>query len=122
MSDKPDEMRKEYDFSKGVRGKFYKLPKTQRLIPVDADIVAFFQKRAKRERRAYQTLINEALREAMAQAPSHDLLTLFQELVAKQVDQALARREITGSKDPQTRGKRSTPELTPRRLASFDDE
>jgi uncharacterized protein (DUF4415 family) len=122
MSDKPDEMRKEYDFSKGIRGRFYKLPEAQRLVPLDADIVAFFQKRAKLERRAYQTLINEALRDAMAQTSAHNLLIFLQELVAKQVDHALAQRDIRRSKNPQTKDKKSTSDLATRRLTSFDDE
>lgn len=92
MSNKHDEMRKEYDFSKGVRGKFYRLPKTQRLIPLNADIVDFFQKRAKKERRSYQTLINEVLRQTMTPSSSHDLLTLLRRIVTEQIEQELVKR------------------------------
>jgi hypothetical protein len=56
-------MKKEYDFSKGVRGKFYhqhieiNLP-----IYLDKDIAAFVQKFAKKKKIDSQTVVNTLLR------------------------------------------------------------
>jgi len=56
-------MKKEYDFSKGVRGKFYR-PKVRLNLPVylDDDIAEFVQKYAKRKKVDAQTVVNEILR------------------------------------------------------------
>lgn len=56
-------MKKEYDFSKGTRGKFYR--KNVRLnlpIYLDNDIAEFIQKYAKRKRTDSQTVVNKLLR------------------------------------------------------------
>jgi len=56
-------MKKEYDFSKGVRGKFYR-PNTRLNLPVylDDDIAEFVQKYAKHKKVDMQTVVNEILR------------------------------------------------------------
>jgi len=56
-------MKKEYDFSKGVRGKFYS--SNARLnfpIYLDEDIAEFIQKYAKRTKVDAQTVVNSLLR------------------------------------------------------------
>lgn len=56
-------MKKEYDFSKGVRGKFYR-PNVRLNLPIylDNDIAEFVQKYAKRNNVDAQTVVNEILR------------------------------------------------------------
>jgi uncharacterized protein (DUF4415 family) len=62
-------MKKEYDFSKGRRGPV--LPqagKTRITIYIDSDTLQEFRTRADAAGRGYQTLINEALREALGKS------------------------------------------------------
>ena len=56
-------MKKEYDFSKGVRGKFYR-PNVRLNLPIylDDDIAEFVQKYAKRKKVDAQTVVNKLLR------------------------------------------------------------
>ncbi len=56
-------MKKEYDFSKGVRGKFYR-PNVRLNFPIylDEDIAEFIQKYAKRKKVDAQTVVNRLLR------------------------------------------------------------
>ncbi|MDE3088936.1 MAG: hypothetical protein KGJ80_06085 [Chloroflexota bacterium] len=56
-------MKKEYDFSKGVRGKFYR-PNVRLNLPIylDDDIAEFVEKYAKRKKADAQTVVNEILR------------------------------------------------------------
>ncbi len=58
-------MKKEYDFSEGERGKFFRENKVQKTLRLDADILEYFQAMSTHRRIPYQTLINNALREAM---------------------------------------------------------
>lgn len=58
-------MKKEYDFSQGIRGRFYKPHKVQKTIRIDSDTLIYYQKLAKIKKIGYQTLINEALRNVM---------------------------------------------------------
>ncbi len=64
-------MRKEYDFSKGVRGKFYN-PNARLNLPIylDDDVTEFIAKYAKRKKLDTQTVVNQILRQSkeMAQA------------------------------------------------------
>jgi len=56
-------MKKEYDFSKGIRGKFYR--ENVRLnIPIylDNDIAEFIQKVARQKKVDSQTIVNRVLR------------------------------------------------------------
>jgi uncharacterized protein (DUF4415 family) len=57
-------MKKEYDFSKGVRGAAIPSPgKTRITIRIDNDIIKWFRKQIeKAEGGSYQTAINDALR------------------------------------------------------------
>ncbi len=56
-------LKKEYDFSKGVRGRFYRPHKVSTTIRIDDDILLLFKKIATERKTAYQTLMNNALRE-----------------------------------------------------------
>ncbi|MBE0426988.1 MAG: BrnA antitoxin family protein [Nitrospirae bacterium] len=56
-------LKEEYDFSKGVRGRFYRPKKVSTTIRLDNDILLFFKKLATEKKAGYQTLVNEALRE-----------------------------------------------------------
>lgn len=61
--DEDFELADHYDFSDGVRGRFYqskKIPTTMRL---DNDIILYFKKQSKEKKVAYQTLINNLLRD-----------------------------------------------------------
>lgn len=57
------EIRDEYDFSKGVRGRFYQPKKRTTTIRLDDDLILFFKKQASEKKVGYQTLVNAALRE-----------------------------------------------------------
>ena len=61
------EMKDEYDFSSGVRGRFYKPKKKSTTIRLDDDLILFFKKRAGEQKIGYQTLVNSALREFVKQ-------------------------------------------------------
>ena len=68
-------MRDEYDFSKGKRGAVIASPgKTRITIMLDDDVIEAFRSRAENAGTGYQTLINAALREAIA-APKDKPLT-----------------------------------------------
>lgn len=59
------ELEDNYDFSDGMRGRFFtpkKIPTSMRL---DNDILIFLKKQASERKIAYQTLINNLLREYM---------------------------------------------------------
>ncbi|MGB8644680.1 MAG: hypothetical protein WCF84_05550 [Anaerolineae bacterium] len=56
-------MKKEYDFSKGVRGKFYhKEVKLKLPIYLDDDIAEFIEKYARKKKVDPQTVVNDILR------------------------------------------------------------
>ena len=60
-------MRDEYDFSKGKRGAVIASPgKTRITIMLDDDIIEAFRTKAENAGSGYQTLINAALRDALA--------------------------------------------------------
>jgi uncharacterized protein (DUF4415 family) len=74
-------MKKEYDFSSGVRGKFYRPPKVQKTLRLDADVVEHFIVQAAKQHTGYQTLINKTLREAIQQpSGTVDIRVLRKEL------------------------------------------
>ncbi len=60
-------MKKEYDFSKGVRGKFFRPAKVQKTIRIDASVLKFYQRLARKVGVPYQTLINLTLRKFCAE-------------------------------------------------------
>jgi len=59
------ELKEDYDFSGGVRGRFYKPKKIPTTMRLDDDILLFLKKEASEKKIAYQTLINNLLREHM---------------------------------------------------------
>jgi uncharacterized protein (DUF4415 family) len=60
-------MRKEYDFSEGKRGAVLRSPgKTRITIMLDEDVIEHFRALAEAQGTGYQTMINAALRAAMA--------------------------------------------------------
>lgn len=60
-------VRKEYDFSKAKRGAVIASPgKTRITIMLDDDIIEHFRAKAEARGSGYQTMINAALREAVA--------------------------------------------------------
>ena len=65
MKTNPEEfdLKKEYDFSHGVRGRFYRPTKRTTTIRLDDDIILYFKKKAGEKKVGYQTLVNAALRE-----------------------------------------------------------
>ena len=64
VQDKDDYILKEdYDFSSGIRGRFYVPKKISTTIRLDDDIILYFKKRASEEKIGYQTLLNSTLRD-----------------------------------------------------------
>jgi predicted DNA binding CopG/RHH family protein len=59
------EMLDEYDFSDGVRGRFYEPKKIPVSLRLDNDIVLYFKKLASEKKVPYQTLINSLLRKEL---------------------------------------------------------
>lgn len=60
-------MRKEYDLGDATRGAVIREPGKQRItIMLDSDVIAAFRERAVESGRGYQTLINQALRDSLA--------------------------------------------------------
>lgn len=60
-------MKKEYNFAKGVRGKFYRPKKIQKTIRLDQDTLEYYQKMAEKSGIPYQTLINLTLKKFAAE-------------------------------------------------------
>ena len=59
-------MKKEYDFSKGVRGKFFnKNAKMNLPIYLEPDVEAFIRKYADEKKQDTESLVNELLRNSM---------------------------------------------------------
>ncbi len=59
------ELEDNYDFSDGIRGRFYKPKKIPISMRLDNDILIFLKKQASEKKIAYQTLINNLLRDYM---------------------------------------------------------
>lgn len=59
------EMKDEYDFSGGIRGRFYKPKKIPTTLRLDDDIILYFKKKASEQKVPYQTLINAFLRKEL---------------------------------------------------------
>ena len=57
------EMAAEYDFSDGIRGRFFHPKKKSTTIRLDEDVILFFKKKASEQKIGYQSLVNAALRE-----------------------------------------------------------
>lgn len=65
QSNKDFELREEYDFSKGIRGRFYSPKKISTTIRLDDDILLYLKKLAGIKKTKYQTLLNNILRDYM---------------------------------------------------------
>ena len=61
------ELLPEYDFSRGLRGRFHKPRKVSTSIRLDDDVILYFKKKAGEDKVGYQTLMNIALREFINQ-------------------------------------------------------
>ena len=59
------EMQDEYNFSNGIRGRFYEPKKIPVTLRLDNDIVLYFKKLASERKVPYQTLINSQLRKEL---------------------------------------------------------
>ncbi len=59
------ELEENYNFSDGVRGRFYKPKKVPTTMRIDNDILIFLKKYAAEKHIAYQTLINTLLRQSI---------------------------------------------------------
>jgi len=57
------ELKEEYDFSHGIRGRFYRPKKISTSMRLDNDILLYLKKIASEKKIGYQTLINTVLRE-----------------------------------------------------------
>ena len=58
-------MKKEYDFSQGTRGRFYFPKKISTTIRLDDDVLLYLKKLASIKKTGYQTLLNSILRDYM---------------------------------------------------------
>jgi len=59
------ELKDNYDFSDGIRGRFYKPKKVPTTMRIDNDILIYLKKYAAEQHIAYQTLINSLLRKSI---------------------------------------------------------
>ena len=64
-SDDDFEMKDEYDFSKGIRGRFYSPKKISTTIRLDDDVLLYLKKLASIKKIGYQTILNSILRDYM---------------------------------------------------------
>jgi predicted DNA binding CopG/RHH family protein len=64
------EMKEEYDFSDGIRGRFYEPKKIPTTLRLDNDIILYFKKLASIKKIPYQTLINSLLRKELQSVES----------------------------------------------------
>jgi uncharacterized protein (DUF4415 family) len=62
------ELKEEYDFSRGVRGRFYKPKKKSTSMRLDNDILLYLKKIAGEKKIGYQTLINTILRDYISKS------------------------------------------------------
>ncbi len=62
------ELKDEYDFSKGVRGRFYRPKKISTSMRLDNDILLYLKKIASEKKIGYQTLLNTILRDFIKKA------------------------------------------------------
>ncbi len=62
------ELADDYDFSHGIRGRFYQSKKVSTTIQIDNDILLFLKKQASERHMEYQLLINTLLRDYMSGA------------------------------------------------------
>src|SRR4249919_786554 len=101
-------MKKEYDFSKGKRGRV--LPpmsgKTRITIRIDDDLLAWFRRMVhRRGGGSYQTSINRALREYVTHVDA-DLESTLRRIVREELKTRAPRRARRPAARPRGRGKR----------------
>jgi uncharacterized protein (DUF4415 family) len=60
------ELEDNYDFSGGIRGRFYVAEKVTETIQLDRDILLFLKKQADEKHTDYQVLLNTLLRDYMS--------------------------------------------------------
>jgi predicted DNA binding CopG/RHH family protein len=63
------EMADDYDFSEGVRGRFYQPQKIRATLQLDNDVLLFLKKQASEKHIKYQVLVNNLLRDYMSSIP-----------------------------------------------------
>jgi predicted DNA binding CopG/RHH family protein len=61
------EMADDYDFSDGIRGRFYKPKKIRATLQLDNDILLFLKRQASEKHVKYQVLVNSLLRDYMTE-------------------------------------------------------
>ncbi|MDM8546784.1 BrnA antitoxin family protein [Candidatus Venteria ishoeyi] len=59
------ELADDYDFSSGIRGRFYQSKKVTATVELDNDVLLFIKKQAREKHMDYQTLLNSLLRDYM---------------------------------------------------------
>ena len=59
------EMKDDYDFTGGTRGRFYKPKKVPTTLRLDDDVIIYFKKLASEKKVPYQSLINALLRKEL---------------------------------------------------------
>jgi len=59
------ELSDNYDFSDGIRGRFYQSEKVRTTLQLDNDVLLFLKKQASEKHVDYQTLLNALLRNCM---------------------------------------------------------
>jgi len=64
------ELEDNYDFSNGIRGRFYVTDKITETIQLDSDILQFLKKQAIEKHTDYQTVLNALLRDYMNKIPT----------------------------------------------------
>ena len=95
-------MRAEYDFSKGKRGAVIK-GKTRITIFIDNAVLEAFRARAQKAGMGYQTMMNEALRDYLAQAEKPLTEQVLRNVLRQEMPEYLRaakdeRRTATGSR------------------------
>lgn len=92
-------MRAEYDFSKGKRGAvIVEKGKTRISIFIDNAILAEFRARADKAGTGYQTMMNEALRQYLAQAHQPVTEKVLRNVLRQEMPQYLAATTSRGRK------------------------
>ncbi len=66
ITDDDFELEDNYDFSDGIRGRFYVAEKITETIQIDKDILLFLKKQADEKHTDYQILLNTLLRDYMS--------------------------------------------------------
>ena len=87
---KDNNMKKEYDFTKGRRGAVVQSRgKTRITIHLDDDVLEAFRERADAVGRGYQTMINEALREHLGRASDRVNAETIRRIVREELRKAV---------------------------------